>query len=188
METIRLLQDPLNGRHIVFKDCVNELNELLIHSSLVDACSSICRIAFADWLSLEGERIFPKRRGKLSQHRAVEMFGKPGFSNQDESTLHIPNNDGMVGLLVKTYPAAALSTRNNDGALPMHVLCGRRFAQPSLKVVECLIKPYPAALLTRTTSSEDLPITLACEEASLSVIYTLVRGYPEVVPYGSVQQ
>ena len=87
----------------------------------------------------------------------------------------------MVELLVKAHPAA-LSTRNRNGSLPLHVLCGCRFAQPSLKVVECLIKPYPAALSTRT-SSGDLPVTLACESASLSVIYTLIRGNPEVVPY-----
>jgi len=85
-----------------------------------------------------------------------------------------------VEYLIKMYPTA-LSTRNSDGALPLHVLCGST-VPPALKSVECLIKSYPAALSGRT-SSGDLPSTLACaSSASLSVIYTLVRGDPEVIP------
>ena len=85
-----------------------------------------------------------------------------------------------VEYLIKTYPAAS-STRNNNGALPLHVLCGST-VPPALKSVECLIKSYPAALSARTSCSGELPITLACESASLSVIYALIRGDPHVVP------
>ena len=83
-----------------------------------------------------------------------------------------------VEYLIKAFPSA-LSTRDSNGAFPLHVLCGT--PSPSLKCVECLIKANPAALSTRTTISGDLPITLACESASLEVIYTLLRDYAEVV-------
>jgi len=88
-----------------------------------------------------------------------------------ESTLE------TIEYLTKAHPAA-LWTGNSYGVLPLHSLC--ETPSPLLKAVECLIKPYPAALSTRT-SNGDLPTTLAGRSASLSVIYTLVRGDPQVI-------
>ena len=88
-----------------------------------------------------------------------------------ESTLE------MIEYLTKAHPAA-LWTRNSNGALPLHVFCDS--PNPSLKPVECLIKAHPAALSTRNHRG-DLPVTLAGESSSLGVIYTLIRGDPQVV-------
>ena len=79
--------------------------------------------------------------------------------------------------LTKAHPAA-LWSRSSNGALPLHVIC--ELPNPSLKPVECLIKAHPAALSTQNHRG-DLPVTLAGESSSLSVIYTLVRGDPQVV-------
>ena len=113
---------------------------------------------------------------------------------QDAATLHFPNNNGALPIHVACHVAvlpilkflveeiggaATLCARDNDGALPLHTVC--QFCGGfALKAVEYLVKCYPAALLARTHSG-DLPITLACASGSLDLIYTLVRGDPEVV-------
>jgi len=94
-----------------------------------------------------------------------------GLCGSTESALE------TIEYLAKAY-FAALSTQNSNGALPLHALC--QTPHPLLKAVEFLIRLYPAAL-SACTSSGDLPVSLAGESASLSVIYTLVRGDPQVI-------
>jgi len=84
-----------------------------------------------------------------------------------------------IEYLTNAHPAAVW-TQNNHGALPLHALCGT--PDPSLVAIKRLVNAHPSALSTRTSTSGDLPITLAGESASLDVIYTLIRGCPEVVP------
>ena len=137
--------------------------------------------------------------GNLPLHIACHYSTPVGaiqyLVKQDPATLHIPNSDGALPIHLACRARASLNdikflvedsggvstlcARDNSGQLPLHSLCGSD--EPELKVVECLIKTYPAALSTRTTSNGDLPVTLACESASLSVIYSLVRGDPQVV-------
>jgi len=90
---------------------------------------------------------------------------------------YIWSNRQTIEYLTNAHPAA-LWTPNSNGALPLHSFCAT--PHPLLKAVEGLIKPYPAALSTQNHNG-DLPVTLAGELASLSVIYTLVRGDPQVV-------
>ena len=112
---------------------------------------------------------------------------------QDSAMLHFPNNKGALPIHVACQSlspnikylveenggAATLCARDNDGALPLHTLC--QFCGFALKEVEYLIKCYPGALSTRTHSG-DLPVTLACRAAApLQVIYTLVRGDPQII-------
>jgi len=112
---------------------------------------------------------------------------------QDSATLHFANNYGALPIHVackyltpnikylveENGGAATLCARDHDGALPLHTLC--QFSGFALQEVKLLIKFYPGALSTRTRSG-DLPVTLACRAAApLQVIYTLVRGDPQII-------
>ena len=114
---------------------------------------------------------------------------------QDSAQLRIPNNDGALPihlacranawfetiryLVERNGGTATLSTQDGSGALPLHALC--EASKPSLKTAEYLIQAYPTALSTATHSG-DLPASLACQsDASVIVIYALVRGYPQFV-------
>jgi len=126
-------------------------------------------------------------------HVSVEMI--QCLAGQAPSMLFVSNNNEAlpihvacqfgVSLQVIKYlveengGADTLHSLDNNGYLPLHFLCGSD--QPSLEKVQYLIKVNPAALSTRSISG-DLPITLACESASLDVVYTLLRDYAEVVP------
>ena len=83
----------------------------------------------------------------------------------------------MVDYMVKAYPAA-VSTRANNGNLPLHSLCG----SPALtfEMVDYVVRAHPAAV-SIPASSGLLPFALACETAPLSAIYKLVRTDPRVV-------
>jgi ankyrin repeat protein len=71
-----------------------------------------------------------------------------------------------------------LSTRNQDGSLPLHVAC-RRGA--SFTIVQSLVNLYKASV--KMTSQGDLPLFLACEipEPSLDTIFLLMKLYPDLV-------
>jgi len=78
---------------------------------------------------------------------------------------------------------ATLGTGDNNGLLPLHALC-QSTNKPELKTIEYVVHSYRSALSHRNLRG-DLPMTLAAagesSSASLSVIYTLVRGDPHVV-------
>jgi len=140
--------------------------------------------------------------GELPLHVACHRLGLLKviryLLEQDPATLHIANNDGALpihlagrnGASVRSIPvfkylveesgggAGTLCARDKNGYLPLHSLC--ESGGPQLKAVEFMVKAYPAALSTRTQRG-DVPVTLACEAASLEVIFTLVRGDPQVV-------
>jgi len=114
--------------------------------------------------------------------------------DKDVSTLNTPDRSGLlpihsacsVGnaklkvlkLLVEKGGVATLAIRNNTGNLPLHCLC--TVATDNLKEVEFLIKEYPGSVSTRNQNG-DFPVTLLNPMAGLDSIYTLLRGYPQVI-------
>jgi ankyrin repeat protein len=84
----------------------------------------------------------------------------------------------IVEYLVGRNPSL-LSSRDQDGSLPLHLAC-RRGA--SFTIVQSLVNLYKASVKSRTPQG-DLPLFLACEilEPSLDSIFLLIKLYPEVV-------
>jgi ankyrin repeat protein len=82
--------------------------------------------------------------------------------------------------LVDQNPAL-LSSREQDGALPLHVACRRGAA---FTIVQSLVNLYKASVKS-VTSEGDLPLFLACEmpEPSLDTIFLLVKLYPDYLVY-----
>jgi ankyrin repeat protein len=85
----------------------------------------------------------------------------------------------MVEYLIEQNPALLSCSRDQDGALPLHVAC-RRGA--SFAIVESLVNHCKASV-TSVTPQGDLPLFLACEmpDTSLDTIFTLVKLSPNLV-------
>jgi len=74
----------------------------------------------------------------------------------------------------------AVQAANNDGALPLHLLCG---SKPSVQAVQYLLGLFEGAL-AMTTHHGDLPLMVACKTAvSESVIQILLTRYPDALIY-----
>jgi ankyrin repeat protein len=84
----------------------------------------------------------------------------------------------IIEYLVNRDPTL-LSSRGEDGLLPLHLAC-RRGA--SFTFVQSLVNLYQASVKS-VTPQGDLPLFLACEipEASLNTIFLLMKVYPDVV-------
>jgi ankyrin repeat protein len=84
----------------------------------------------------------------------------------------------IIEYLVGQNPAL-LTSRDEDGSLPLHVAC-RRGA--SFTVVQSLVNFYQASVKS-VTSEGHLPLFLACErpEPSLDTIFVLIKLYPDLV-------
>jgi ankyrin repeat protein len=84
----------------------------------------------------------------------------------------------IVEFLVDRNPEL-LRSRDQDGALPLHVAC-RRGA--SFAIVQSLVDLYKASVKS-VTPQGDLPLFLACEmpEPSLNTIFILMKLYPDLV-------
>jgi hypothetical protein len=85
----------------------------------------------------------------------------------------------ILEYLVDRNPDALLSSRDQDGSLPLHVTC-RRGA--SFTIVQFLVNGYKASV-TSITAQGYLPLFLACEmpETSLDTIFLLMKLYPDLV-------
>jgi hypothetical protein len=85
-----------------------------------------------------------------------------------------PRGHGLVG-----QNRELLSSRDQDGALPLHVAC-RRGA--SFTVVQYLVDLNKASVKS-LTSEGDLPLFLACEmpETSLDAIFLMTKLYPDLL-------
>jgi ankyrin repeat protein len=84
----------------------------------------------------------------------------------------------IVEFLVDRNPAW-LSSRDQDGSLPLHVAC-RRGA--SFTIVQSMVNLYKASVKS-VTSAGDLPLFLACEMPVMRLdnISLLVKLYPYMV-------
>ena len=73
-----------------------------------------------------------------------------------------------------------LAARNGDGALPLHVLCGASTiatASLALPVVQYLIQSFRGSV-AMSTNSALYPFMIAANNATLSVVYEIVRANP----------
>jgi ankyrin repeat protein len=84
----------------------------------------------------------------------------------------------ILEYLVERDPAL-LSSRDEDGSLPLHLAC-RRGA--FFTMVQSLVNFYKASVKS-VNSRGDLPLFLACEipEPSLDTIFLLMKLYPDLV-------
>jgi ankyrin repeat protein len=124
----------------------------------------------------------------LPLHELLEdltWIGNPNSSDvpplRDALHQDVLDTDDVVEILeylVSRNPAL-LSSRDQDGTLPLHVAC-RRGA--SFAIVQSLVNLYKASLKS-VTSEGDLPLFLACEmpETSLDTIFLLIKLYPDLV-------
>jgi ankyrin repeat protein len=96
----------------------------------------------------------------------------------DRDVLRMYDVVEIVEFLVSQSPAL-ISSRNQDGSVPLHVAC-RRGA--SFSIVQSLVNLYKASV-NSVTSEGDLPLFLACEmsEPSLDTIFLLMKLYPDLV-------
>jgi ankyrin repeat protein len=84
----------------------------------------------------------------------------------------------IVEYLVGQSPTL-LSSRGQDGSLPLHVACRRGAA---FTIVQSLVNRYKASVKS-VTPQGDLPLFLACEvpKPSLDTIFLLMKLYPDLV-------
>jgi ankyrin repeat protein len=96
----------------------------------------------------------------------------------DRNVLRTDDVVDILEHLVNQNPAL-LSSRDQDGSLPLHVAC-RRGA--SFTIVQSLVNLYKVSVKS-VTPQGDLPLFLACEmpETSLDTIFLLMKLYPDLV-------
>jgi ankyrin repeat protein len=126
----------------------------------------------------------------LPLHKLLEdltWIGNPNSTSRDFPPLRyaldhiVLGTDDVVEILeylVDQNPAL-LSSRDQDGSLPLHVAC-RRGA--SFAIVQSLVNLYKASAKS-VTPQRDLPLFLACEmpKTSLDTIFLLMKLYPDLV-------
>jgi hypothetical protein len=96
----------------------------------------------------------------------------------DENVLGMDDVAEIIEFLVGQNPAV-LCSRDQDGALPLHVACCRG---ASFTIVQSLVNHYKASVKT-VTPQGDLSLFLACEKRgmSLDTIFLLMKLYPDLV-------
>jgi hypothetical protein len=94
---------------------------------------------------------------------------------------HVLGTDDVVEILeyLVGQNSALLSSRDQDGSLPLHVACRRGAA---FTIVQSLVDLCKASVKSLTPQG-DLPLFLACElpEPSLDTIFILMKLYPDLV-------
>jgi ankyrin repeat protein len=133
------------------------------------------------------QHIYAKTR-RLPLHGIVEDLTFEGNPNcRDYPPLRAALDRDVLGTddvveileyLVDRDPTL-LSSRDEDGSLPLHLAC-RRGA--SFAIVQSLVNLYKASVKSLTPQG-DLPLFLACEmpEPSLDTIFLLMKLYPDLV-------
>jgi ankyrin repeat protein len=117
----------------------------------------------------------------------LTWIGDPNSNILDVPSLHLALDRNVlrtghvveiVEYLVCQNPAL-LSSRDQDGSLPLHVAC-RRAA--SFSIVQSLVNRYKVSV-KRVTPQGDSPLFLACEApgTSLGTIFLLMKLYPDLV-------
>ena len=83
-----------------------------------------------------------------------------------------------IKFLIEKGCVSLLCARDNQCALPLHILCQ---SQPSVDVVKYMVKLFPISV-SEKTSLGALPFMLACEcSASESVLQELLTAHPEAL-------
>jgi ankyrin repeat protein len=109
---------------------------------------------------------------------SIDLDYQPLRYALDQNVLGTDDVVEILQYLVGQNPAW-ISSRDQDGSLPLHVAC-RRGA--SFAIVQSLLNFYKASVKS-VTSEDDLPLFLACEmpETSLDTIFLLMKLYPDLV-------
>jgi ankyrin repeat protein len=117
----------------------------------------------------------------------LTWIGDPNSNIPDvpplRSALHrnVLGTDDVVDILeyLVDRDPALLSSRDQDGSLPLHVACRRG---TSFAIVQSLVNLDKASVKS-VNSQGDLPLFLACEipEPSLDTIFLLMKMYPDLV-------
>ena len=91
-----------------------------------------------------------------------------------------PDFAGALRWLVDRGGVGTLAARNQNGALPLHEILRRppiTKAGVSLSVVQYLIQGFPRSVNMRTNAGL-YPFMMASSNASLSVLYEIIRAFP----------
>jgi hypothetical protein len=120
---------------------------------------------------------------RLPLHELVEYLTWIGntYSNSSAPPLRAALHQNVLGTdeyLVGPNPAS-LSSRDQDGLLPLHVAC---HLGVSFSIVQSIMNLSQVSAKSGTPQG-DLPLFLACElpETSLDTIFLLIKLYPDLV-------
>ena len=159
------------------------------------------------FLSVDVE-LFRRRddSGRLPIHIACQTNAPldvlTALTECDPATLHMADHAGALPLhefcrcscdttsefvsglqcLVHRGGVGTLAARNRNAALPLHVLCqsATSSSSPPLRAVRFLIQSFPGSVATRTNAGQ-YPFMIAAANASLSLVYEIVRADPVLV-------
>jgi ankyrin repeat protein len=158
----------------------NNDGELPIHQAVDRSNSTVAKYLL--------QQLYATTR-RLSLHKLLKdltWIGNPISSDVPplRKALHrnVLGTDDVVEILeylVDRNPDALLSSRDQDGSLPLHVAC-RRGA--SFNIVQSLVNHCKASVKSLTFEGV-LPLFLACEipNTSLDTIFLLMKLYPDLV-------
>jgi hypothetical protein len=151
----------------------NNQGELPIHGAVKFSRSEVTKYLL---------REFYATNRRLSIHELLEdltWFGDP--NSRCVPPLRAALHRGVLGTheVVEIVEFLLLSSRDQDGSLPLHVAC-RRGA--SFAIVQSLVNHYKASVESMTPQG-DLPLFLACEmpKTSMNTIFLLGKLYPDLV-------
>jgi ankyrin repeat protein len=157
----------------------NNDGELPIHQAMREGHSAVSKCLL--------QHFYATTR-RLPLHELVEdlpwigdpdsMDAPPLRSALDLNVLGTEDVVEIVEYLLGQNPAL-LSSRDQDGSLPLHVACRRGV---SFTIVQSLVN-HDKASVKSVTSEGDLPLFLACDvpEPSLDTIFMLMKLYPDLV-------
>jgi ankyrin repeat protein len=159
----------------------NNQGHLPLHSAVTGGHSEVSKCLL--------QHLYATTR-RLPLHELLEDL--TWIPNPNSVTLDVPpllialhqdllDTDDLVKIIeyIVGQNSELLSSRDQDGSLPLHVAC-RRGA--SFTIVQSLVNRYKASVKSRTLQG-DMPLFLACEmpKTSLDTIFLLVKLYPDVV-------
>jgi ankyrin repeat protein len=160
---------------------VNERGELPIHKALEFRSSAVSKCLL--------QHFYATIIRRLPLHELLKDLAwirnpdsrvgvLPLFTALDENMLDMDDVVDILEYVVERNPEL-ISSRDQDGALPLHVACRRG---SSFTIVQSLVNLHKASVKS-VTPQGDLPLFLACEmpEPSLDTIFTLVKLYPDFV-------
>jgi ankyrin repeat protein len=157
----------------------NNRGKLPVHYAVIERKSAVSKYLF--------QKLYATTR-RLPLHELVDDLTyvvhpgvndvPPLYEALDRNVLGTDDVVDILEYLVERNPSL-LSSRGQDGALPLHVAC-RRGA--SFTIIQSLVNGYKASVKS-VTAQGDLPLFLACEmpKTSLDTIFILMKLYPDLV-------
>jgi ankyrin repeat protein len=158
---------------------VNNQGQLPVHEAVRWGKSAVCKYLL--------QQLYATTR-RLPLHELVEdltWIGNPDSSDVPPLRTALDQDvfgtDDVVEIIESLVGQnlALLSSRDQDGSLPLHVACRRGASFP---IAQSLVDLYKASVKS-VTPQGDLPLFLACDipEPSLETIFILMKLYPDLV-------